>query len=392
MAEFFTLQESAGKLDVSEQTLLQWIREGRVRASRRGGAYRLRPREVERLLACDFEDGKPKVRPAVKPPRKLSKKSPQEAPETEELRATVESLTAELESAREELKDRQAKLSQREQELAELREDSERLRQDLAESETLRQEAKSFGAVTELEEQVKDLQERLDRERDLRLRAQQELKEQPPEATSSGPDSPDSPALESVQRELEDREKLIRRLKAALNEAEGELRHRAGREDAQEARIEQLQDGLHRSQSRVQLLEREVQNLADQLEQTERDWEAESRRLKEQLVERQERGDREEAAARDEAADTRLEEMRRLMEEKDSLISQEYREKAYLRERYEQMERQLYELQSKYDKEKSEWSELLAREIQNRDRLIQESYNPSPKQSKGWGLFRPRND
>ena len=85
-----------------------------------------------------------------------------------------------------------------------------------------------------------------------------------------------------------------------------------------------------------------IHAITDQLEQTEREWELESRRYKEQLA--TSRQEEPEDDGRVVALENEIEQLRLQMEEKDRLIAREYQDKASFIGRYETMERQLYEL------------------------------------------------
>jgi excisionase family DNA binding protein len=56
VADFVTLEIAAAQLDVSENTVRQWIKKGLARASRRGGSYVLRRSEVERIRKTELRD------------------------------------------------------------------------------------------------------------------------------------------------------------------------------------------------------------------------------------------------------------------------------------------------------------------------------------------------
>lgn len=56
VADFVTLEIAAVQLDVSENTVRQWIKKGLARASRRGGSYVLRRSEIERIRKTDLRE------------------------------------------------------------------------------------------------------------------------------------------------------------------------------------------------------------------------------------------------------------------------------------------------------------------------------------------------
>lgn len=78
--------------------------------------------------------------------------------------------------------------------------------------------------------------------------------------------------------------------------------------------------------------------------------------------------------------------------EKDMLIQEGHRERAELREELEKTQRALYELQQRSDRERKEWSEILAREIKQREALQQQPAAEEDPRSRGsgWRLFKPR--
>ncbi len=79
--------------------------------------------------------------------------------------------------------------------------------------------------------------------------------------------------------------------------------------------------------------------------------------------------------------------------EKDRLIQEGHRQRAELRTDLEKAQRAFYELQQRLDREKMEWSEILAREIAQREeaqRTIHASEEDSARRSSGWRLFKSR--
>jgi len=79
--------------------------------------------------------------------------------------------------------------------------------------------------------------------------------------------------------------------------------------------------------------------------------------------------------------------------EKDRLIQEGHRQRAELRSELEKAQRAFYELQQRLDREKMEWSEILAREIAQREeaqRTSHASEEDSARRSSGWRLFKPR--
>lgn len=78
--------------------------------------------------------------------------------------------------------------------------------------------------------------------------------------------------------------------------------------------------------------------------------------------------------------------------EKDLLIQNGHQERAELREELEKTQRALYELQQRSDRERKEWSEILAREIKQREAMQQQPAAEEDPRSRGsgWRLFKPR--
>ncbi|MGE0491738.1 MAG: helix-turn-helix domain-containing protein [Vulcanimicrobiota bacterium] len=203
--------------------------------------------------------------------------------------------------------------------------------------------------------------------------------------------------LERERDELRDRAgRLVRDLAARTRDSQ-DLDHLADRYDELVVHTNKVEHQLEQALDRLSAIEREFASSSDAFETREAQLELENRRLKEKLNDLQYKLELGGGSRQSEDARELLGQMAALeeqMAEKDALIQGEYREKAALIDRCEHLEREFYDLQQRYDKEKSEWSEILAREIQNRDRLIQQSYDPTPKgqQRGGWGLFRPKND
>ena len=79
--------------------------------------------------------------------------------------------------------------------------------------------------------------------------------------------------------------------------------------------------------------------------------------------------------------------------EKDHLIREGHRQRAELRTDLEKAQRAFYELQQRLEREKMEWSEILAREIAQREgnqRTNNASEEDAARRSSGWRLFKPR--
>lgn len=54
--DFYTVEEMAAYLKVSEQTVRAWIRADKVKAVKLGRAYRIRREEVQRVATHGIED------------------------------------------------------------------------------------------------------------------------------------------------------------------------------------------------------------------------------------------------------------------------------------------------------------------------------------------------
>ncbi len=57
--DFYTVEEMAAYLKVSEQTIRAWIRTDKVKAVKLGRAYRIRREEVQRVATNGIEDDAP---------------------------------------------------------------------------------------------------------------------------------------------------------------------------------------------------------------------------------------------------------------------------------------------------------------------------------------------
>lgn len=79
--------------------------------------------------------------------------------------------------------------------------------------------------------------------------------------------------------------------------------------------------------------------------------------------------------------------------EKDRLIQEAHRERADLRDELDNSQRALYELQQRHDKERREWSEVLARQIRGAEAAHNEAPAEGEQQRRGaggWRLFKGR--
>jgi len=158
---------------------------------------------------------------------------------------------------------------------------------------------------------------------------------------------------------------------------------------------------LERAQTRLTLLEREHEQNQRRFDEREQHFSAESRRLKEQLTELQYRSQMADSGQ----SMANLEDSRRMMdqlvdlqnqmEEKDRQIAQDYSERSELRAKLEELNRAYYELQHRYDKEKEEWSQVVARQIQSASERERAAAQPPPntagqKKDTSWGkgLFK----
>lgn len=473
MGDFLTLEEAAERLGVSVSTLRHWIRRGRARASRRGGAYVLRDREVERLSKerpADEPEGDEGPEPVrVMPPRSRSEESEssleaqllarmqerlerleqaQSGGANDEL-ARLRALVAERDSQIEELG---AALATRHEELKKAEGETRRLRERITggseESDSLRTrlegvERENEALTAENNQLVRDTarltrrEEELSRQlaeaegvrrerdqlvetvRQMEVRLAQAARQAQWEASARRTIEELEYECDELRHQLEEQ-----RMALQLHEARGSQAHHALHDEtvslrqelaaafeaarrAKEIRtdledeVARLNEQLTRAHGRIGGLEREVQTSSDRLEEREQFLEAENRRLKDHLNTLQYKLEMAGEGGASGVAESRelLERITLLEEqmlEKDRLLQEDSREKMSLRERVETLQRELYEIQARYDKEKSEWSALLAREIQNRDRLIQQSYDPTPRTQGGggggWGLFRPKND
>lgn len=162
---------------------------------------------------------------------------------------------------------------------------------------------------------------------------------------------------------------------------------------------------LERIQTRLSLLERESEQSQRRSDEREQQLSAENRRLKEQLTELQYRSQMADSGQ----SMANLEDSRRMMdqlvdlqnqmEEKDRQIAQDYSDRAELRAKLEEVNRAYYELQHRYDKEKEEWSQVVARQIQSASERERAASQPppntaGPKKDTSWGkgLFKLKGD
>lgn len=179
-------------------------------------------------------------------------------------------------------------------------------------------------------------------------------------------------------------EKINQRLKIGLQETEATLRRSRMAKTNLENDIISLQEQLKKAQTRSAALEREVQHLSHELERAEERHSQEIRRFR-----NYDRGrEAQPSTGSNEAASEEIEALRQQMEEKDRIISHEYQERAVLRSQLEDRNQKYFELKAIYEKEKGEWSEILARELQTHGQLKSQLEELRPKTQKGWNPFR----
>lgn len=186
----------------------------------------------------------------------------------------------------------------------------------------------------------------------------------------------------------EELEQINRRLKLGIQETEAALRRSRNAKANLENEVISFTEQLKKSQSRMSALEREVQHLTHELERAEEQHMSDMRRFR--SIERGGSDDRSEGSNRSEVSASDLLVMRQQMEEKDRIISQEYQERSVLRAQLEDRNQKFFELKARYEKEKTEWSEILARELQNHGQLKSqlEELNLRSAANKGWNPFR----
>ena len=171
------------------------------------------------------------------------------------------------------------------------------------------------------------------------------------------------------------------RLQKGLQETEASLRRSKNARANLENDVIRLTEQLKKAQSKAEALERDVQRMSEKMEQTEEQHSSEVRRLRS----RDRSSDSRDGGGASEEESHRL---RQLMAEKDRIIAQEYDERALLRTQLDDVRQKYFELKARYDKEKSEWSEILAREIQTQSQLKAELEELRPRNKQGWNPFR----
>ncbi len=203
----------------------------------------------------------------------------------------------------------------------------------------------------------------------------------------------------SLRGESEDARKRINEAEDRRVRAEEELKTMRAKFHEE---LRQVEERYARAQSRVETLESHMQSVEKRGEDRAGAMHEENRRLKDELKAMQLRLQAEAAAPISSLEDTRalmnrVADLESAMEEKDRSVEQAFRDRSELRNQLEAYKQHYYELQQRYEREKSEWSNLVAHEFQRRgnETMMQQQPAPEPKQAakpKGWGLFKPRSD
>lgn len=190
-----------------------------------------------------------------------------------------------------------------------------------------------------------------------------------------------------LERRNQELETSGQRLKLGLLETEAALKRSRVTRANLENDVLSLQEQLGKVKSRNEALEREVQQLTLELDRKEESYASDLRRLRSK-GERMGYSDDREALALGLSAD-QVENLRREMEEKDRLLAQEYGERGVLRSQLEDRQQKYFELKARYDKEKTEWSETVARAYQNQNQLREQIEELKGRVNpKGWNPFR----
>ncbi len=160
-----------------------------------------------------------------------------------------------------------------------------------------------------------------------------------------------------------------------------------------------LQEKLDKAKHRIEGLEREMAVCLVRWEKREEQLEEEIRNLREQykvLQFKMQVSGKEPPVSLKETRDLmeRLAAMEEEMEAKDRLIDEGHRERSRLREQLEALQRDYFELKQRYEREKDEWSTLVARQIiKEREKFIGEEKGTERGGSDNLlGWFRPRED
>ena len=189
--------------------------------------------------------------------------------------------------------------------------------------------------------------------------------------------------LEARGQELE---ATVNRLKTGLSETEATLKRNRIARGNLENEVIGLQDQLSKSRTRSEALEREVQHLGAELERVEELHAGEVRRLRSNKERAPDPREATSQAATVSAPE--FEDIRQRMLEKDRLLTQEYEQRGLLRSQLEDVQQKYFELKALYDKEKTEWSEVLAKSVQNQNLLREQIEELKAKNPKGWNPFR----
>lgn len=202
----------------------------------------------------------------------------------------------------------------------------------------------------------------------------------------------------SLRGESEDARKRIQEAEDRRLRAEEELKGLRGKFHEE---LRQVEERYARAQSRVETLESHMHSVEKRQEDRAQGLQEENRRLKDELKAIQLRIQAEPSVPVASLEDTRalmnrVAELESAMEEKDRGVEQAFRDRSELRNQLEAYKQHYYELQQRYEREKSEWSHLVAHEFQRRgNETMMQQPASEPKQAakpKGWGLFRPRSD
>lgn len=342
--------------------------------------------------------------------------------ETGELRSEIRGLKARLQqtpqadpASEERARAAEAALQQAERELRQSEAQAFQLRSELelmqrAHSETLASSEGTNGQLLELERELM-------RERTQSGRLAQELEDLRRDAADAVNRQNENERLraelqklqELTQRYEGERARLANEFANLRGEAENAWENSRRHEEHSRHLHEQYtvaSQQLERVQNKLNVLEREQEQQERRSDDREQQLSAENRRLKEQLTELQYRSqmaDSSQSMASIEDSRRMMEqlvELQNQMEEKDRQIGQDYSERADLRAKLEDVNRAFYELQHRYDKEKEEWSQVVARQIQSASERERAAAQPPPsapqaqKKDTSWGkgLFKLKGD
>ena len=202
--------------------------------------------------------------------------------------------------------------------------------------------------------------------------------------------------IEVLAAELAQLRDLRERTEESRSILEDQLNHTNSRLDQAQERNRELEGVLSASQERMSQMEASVQGnrqREDELSQEVRRWKEQVNGLQFKL-QMQGQGGASHSVEESRRLMERLAEMEGQMFEKDRLISQSYRELSELRSKLDEQQRVFYELQQQTDKEKEEWSQVVAQQLRVTGELNnQRQQQPSSPQEKGrWGLFKLRGD